>query len=387
MSNTLWISAGEPSGDMHGAVLLQALKSRDSSLDFTGMGGPHLRAAGLSALYAVEDLSIMGLTEILVHLPRVLRMLSGMKAALARIRPRALIVIDAPDFHFRLIRAAHALGIPVYYYISPKVWAWRPGRTAFLRRHVRRLISILPFEADFYKRYGMDIDYVGNPLLDIVDYPSLRQISPASDLIGFLPGSRQREVASLLPEFGKAARILLRRFPRLIFACVRAPGIAASLLREHWPVEVPVRFEEPGDRWRFMRRCSLLVAASGTVTLESALAGVPTIVAYKVSPLSFHLAKALIRVPYVSLANLILNKEVFPELLQDACAGEALAGAMSTWIDPESGPALLAGVRRDLDEIRRRLGNPGAPGRAAALILEDLAFSSSAASLAEKASP
>jgi lipid-A-disaccharide synthase len=237
---------------------------------------------------------------------------------------------------------------------------------------VRRLISILPFEVDFYKRHGMDIDYVGNPLVDIVDYPSLRNITPDPDLIGLFPGSRRREIAALLPEFGKAARILLPQFPRLAFACVRAPGIEEAFLRRCWPADVPLHFEEPADRWRFMRRCRLLVAASGTVTLESALAGVPTLVAYRVSPLSFHIAKALIRVPYISLANLILNKEVFPELLQDACSGEALAEVMSAWLSPGRSDVLAADVQRDLDEIRRRLGGPGAPVRAAALILDDL---------------
>jgi lipid-A-disaccharide synthase len=373
MSGALWISAGELSGDLHGAALLRALRSRDASLDFVGMGGPHLRKAGLSALFATEDLSVMGVTEILGHLPRVLRLLSGMKSAMQRLRPRALIVIDAPEFHFRLIRIARALRIPVYYYISPKVWAWRPSRTAFLREHVRRIISILPFEADFYRRQGMEIDYVGNPLVDIVDYPSLQDIAPDQDLIGVFPGSRRREISALLPEFGKAARILSSRFPDLVFACVRAPGLEESLLREYWPNDVPVRFEEPEERWSFMRRCRLLLAASGTVTLESALAGVPTIVAYRVSPLSAYIAKALIRVPHISLANLILNKEVFPEFLQQSCTGEALAQTAASWLSPGSGDILLAGIRSDLDEIRRRLGAPGAAERAAALILEDLA--------------
>jgi lipid-A-disaccharide synthase len=237
---------------------------------------------------------------------------------------------------------------------------------------VRRLISILPFEVDFYKRRGMDIDYVGNPLVDIVDYPSLRHILPNPDLVGLFPGSRQREVSALLPEFGRAARILSSRFPRLVFACVRAPGLEETLLRECWPADIPLSFEEPAERWSFMRKCRLLLAASGTATLESALAGVPTLVAYRVSPLSSYLVRALIRVPYISLPNLILNKAVFPELLQEACTGEALAEAAAPWLSPGSAEVLLAGIRRDFDEIRRRLGAPGAPARAAALILEDL---------------
>ncbi|MDR2160944.1 MAG: lipid-A-disaccharide synthase [Desulfovibrio sp.] len=373
MSGALWISAAELSGDMHGALLAQALTALDPSLTLLGTGGPHLRAAGLRCLFAAEDLSVMGIVEVVNRLPRILRMLSAMKVALAQHRPRALIVIDAPDFHFRLIKAARALNIPVYYYISPKVWAWRPGRVLFLRRHVRRLISILPFEQEFYRNFGLEIDYVGNPVVDLVRYPSLAHLLPEPNLIGLFPGSRRREITSLLPVFGRTARLLLRRLPDLVFACVRAPGLDDALLRANWPDDVPVRWENPENRWRFMRRCRLLIAASGTVTLESAVAGVPTLVAYKVSPLSFRIGKAMIRIPYVSLPNLILGREVFPELLQDACNEESLAGAALPWLAPQEDSSFSDGVRRDLDEIRRRLGEPGSPGRAAALILEDLA--------------
>ncbi len=405
----LWISAGELSGDMHGALLLRALQELRPDLHYLGMGGSQLRAAGLEALFRTEDLSVMGFTEVLGHLPRILTMLRNIKQTMARVRPQAVVVIDAPDFHFRVIAAARSLNIPVYYYISPKIWAWRQGRAHFIRNHVRKLISILPFEVDFYKKFGMDIDYVGNPLVDLVDYPSLAHIQPEPGTIGLLPGSRKREITSLLPEFGGAARIILQHLPKTRFRCVRAPNMTESFLRAHWPEDVPVEFIPPDNRWVFMRQCEMIIAASGTATLETAITGTPTLVTYKMSPISFALGKLLVKVPYASLTNLILRREIFPELLQNACNAAPLARAALAWLQPDA-PLALSGntsthchsnnaiahditadyhnnsmrndqkkpasplirIREELAEIRQHLGEPGAPRRAAQIILDDL---------------
>lgn len=375
MSDALWISAGELSGDMHGGLLVEALQRRAAAagrppLRCLGMGGGFLREAGLEALFRTEDLSVMGITEVIGHLPRIFSMLAAIKKALERERPRAVVVIDAPDFHFRVIKAACSLHIPVYYYISPKIWAWRQGRARFIRDHVRRVISILPFEVEFYRKFQVPVDYVGNPLVDLVDYPSLAHIAPEPGHVGLLPGSRKREIASLLPEFGGAAGILLQKLPHLRFSCVRAPHLTEDFLRSFWPGDVPVEFVPPDNRWSFMRRCEMLVAASGTVTLESAIAGVPTIAAYKLSPLSFAVGKALVHIPYMSLANLILGREVFPELLQHDCDAAPLAERTLAWLRPSSG-APLARIREELAEVRRLLGEPGAPDRAAKIIWDD----------------
>lgn len=370
---SLWISAGEMSGDLHGAHLLKSLRQRAPDMRFIGMGGPALRAAGLETFFRAEDLSVMGITEVLGQLPRILRMLSGIKQALMREKPSAVVVIDAPDFHFRVIKAARSLGIPVYYYISPKLWAWRQGRAGFIRDNVRRLLSILPFEQDFYRRFGMEIDYVGNPLVDMIDYPALHAIPPEPGLIGLMPGSRKREVTALLREFAGAARIMRRRLPDLQFACLRAPGMEQSLLRSLWPDDLPIRFVDPDDRWTFMRRCQMLLAASGTAALESAIIGTPTIVVYKVSALSYAVGRLLVRVPFISLPNLVIGRGVFPELLQDQCDAIPLADAALRWLLPPPGEQPLDRVRRDLDEVRRLLGQPGAADRAAGVILGDLA--------------
>ena len=371
-SAPIWINAGELSGDMHGAMLLEALRRKDSSLSFIGMGGEHLRKAGLEALFSTESLSVMGITEVLGHLPKIFTLLSDIKRELAARRPRAVIVIDAPDFHFRVIAAARALNIPVYYHISPKVWAWRQGRAEFIRQHVRRLISILPFEVEFYRRFGMEIDYVGNPLVDLVDYPSLSRIKPVPGRIGLLPGSRTREITSLMPEFGAAARIVRQRLPQVTFVCPRAPNIAEERLRALWPDDVPIEFLPPDNRWAAMRACDMLVAASGTVTLEAAVAGTPTIICYKVSPVSYMVGKALIKVPFAGLPNLIAGREIFPELLQGACDAAPLAAKILSWLAPESGGAVLPRIRAELDEVRAALGPPGAVDRAADAILGDL---------------
>lgn len=370
--NTFWINAGELSGDIQGALLLTALRQRSPEARFIGMGGPYLSDAGLDTQFRVEDLSVMGITEVVGHLPKIFGMLRDIKQALQRERPDAVIVIDAPDFHFRVIKAARELGIPVYYYISPKLWAWRQGRAAFIQKNVRRMISILPFEVDFYKRFNMDIDYVGNPLIDIVNYPALQNISQDPGLIGFLPGSRKKEITALLPSLGGAARILRQRLPHLTFACLRAPGLEESLLRSLWPEDVPVDFVAPDNRFAFMRRCQMLLAASGTVTLESAIVGTPAIVSYKVSPASYAVGKMLVKVPFISLPNLILGREVFPELLQKKSDAVSLADAALTWLLPQPGKDPLSQVREDMATIRQQLGAPGAAGRAADIILGDL---------------
>ncbi len=371
--NTIWINAGELSGDMHGASLLRALRAADPNLTFTGMGGPYLRAEpDFAPRFRSEELSVMGVGEVVRHLPRILGLLSRVKAALAATRPKALVVIDAPSFHFRVIRAAREMGIPVYYYISPKAWAWKAKRALFIKENVRRLISILPFEVQFYRRFGMEIDYVGNPLVDMIDWERLRRITFEPGKIGLLPGSRKKEIASLLPQFGEAARILLERRPDLSFHLVRAPNFTEEELLAFWPAGVPVRIVPPDDRYAFMRGCEMLIAASGTVTLEAALTGTPTLVTYKVSPLTYTAAKLLLKIPYVSLSNLIMDQALFPELLQRDCDGPNLAEAAWRWLSPADDDAPLPRIRAELEKLRRLMGEPGAVNRAAAVILQDM---------------
>lgn len=369
MSNapTIWLSAGETSGDLHGSLLAQALRRACPQAALVGMAGPAMRDNGVEAMMRSESLSVMGFTEVLGHLPRIIALLRQIRTELRLRRPDVLVVIDAPDFHFRVIRIAKALGIPVVYYISPKLWAWREGRVRFIRDHVDRLISILPFEVDFYARHDIGIDYVGHPLLDAIRTPEIMKIRPIPRRIGILPGSRRREITALLPIFARTARLLHHQRPDLEFVLPVAPGMDSALLAACWPVSTPVTFVDSADRYAVMRSCRAIMAASGTATLETALLGVPTAVAYTFSPLTYLLGRLLVRVPYISLPNLILGRSIFPEFLQDDAQPAALAATLSQWLDDT--PA-HAQVLSTLDTLPQLLGGGQATARAATIILD-----------------
>ncbi len=365
----IWISAGETSGDLHGQLLARALRQQRPDASFMGMAGPAMRDEGVEPLLRTESLSVMGFTEVLAQLPRIIGLLRTVRAELARTRPDVVVVIDAPDFHFRVARIAKSLGIPVVYYISPKLWAWREGRVKFLRRHVDRLVSILPFEVDFYARHGMDIDYVGHPLLDAIRTPQILDTPQNPRRIGILPGSRRREITALLPLFARAATLLAAHFPDLEFVLPVAPGMDRNLIAACWTSTLPVTLADSAGRYELMRSCRAIMAASGTATLETALLGVPTAVAYKFSLTTYLLGRLLVKVPFMSLPNLILGEAVFPEFLQHGANPPALAAAVAQWI-PET-PARDRLVER-LGTLPALLGSGGATGRAASIILETM---------------
>ena len=369
MSRTIWFSAGELSGDMQAAGLLRALRVLEPGIQAAGMGGPNLAGAGQRNLFRVEDLSVMGITEVFSVLPRALRLLKRIRIELEKLRPAAVVLVDAPEFNFRVARIANELNIPVYYFIPPKVWAWRTGRVNFLREHVQKLFCILPFEPDFYRAHGMDVDYVGNPLIDMVNRPCLESIAPEAGRIGVMPGSRSKEVRLLMPLFGEAAKRLLTLFPELTFHCLRAPNMDAGLLRSLWPAEVPLSMEEPDERYMQMRRCSAIMAASGTATLETALVGTPTVIAYKVSPLSYEIGKRLVKIKWIGLPNLILDREVFPECIQKEANPEKIVTILKEWLGI---PTALDTVRAGLDEVARRCGEGDSAMRTAELLLAAL---------------
>ncbi|WP_461210356.1 lipid-A-disaccharide synthase [Desulfocurvus sp. DL9XJH121] len=365
----IWINAGEASGDMHGALLVRALIGRVPGLQCLGMGGPAMAEAGFAGEFDISELSLVGITEVLVHLPRVLGLMRRIKRRLAEVRPDAVVLIDSPDFNFFVARMARSLGIPVYYYICPQVWAWRTGRVEFLKKYVRRVLCILPFEKPFLAERGLDADYVGHPLLDQVPLDELRALAPEPNRVGILPGSRRREIESLLPEFMDAARRIRIRLPNTEFTLVRAPGVTDERLAPYLPDDVPVTVVPPEERYQAMRSCGALLAASGTVTLETALLGAPTVVAYKVSPLSYAVGRLVVKARFISLPNLILGEEVFPELIQDRARGADIAAAALTWL---TDAGAMAAVRARLERLARMVGEPGAPGRAADIILSDL---------------
>jgi lipid-A-disaccharide synthase len=363
----VWISAGEVSGDLHGALLLRAMAARAPGLRFTGMGGPAMAGAGFEPAFDIAELSLVGLTEVVAHLPRIAGLLRRMRRRMAEVRPAAVVCIDAPDFNFFVVRMARRLGIPVFYYICPQVWAWRAGRVAFLKKHVRRVLCILPFEKAFLAARGLDADYVGHPLTDQIPLAELRAQEPEPGLVGILPGSRRREIETLLPEFAAAARTIAVRIPAARFAVLRAPGVDEARLRALWPADLPVEIVPPEGRYRAMRRAQALLAASGTATLEAALVGTPAVVAYRVSALSYALGRLVVGVRNISLPNLILGERALPELLQGEANGPAIAVEALRWL---TDPAAMAEIRARLARLAGLVGEPGAPDRAERIILD-----------------
>lgn len=328
---------------MHGAALARAIHALRPDVRFVGTGGDELAAltdeAGaplFDARFHVRELSLMGLVEVFSHLPRIVSMLAAIRRMLAAERPDAVILLDAPDFNFLVARMAHTRGIPVFFYISPQVWAWRTGRVRVMQRLARRVLCILPFEKAFYERNGASAEFIGHPLMDEMDLPRLDAVQRDPSVIGILPGSRRREVDSLLPRFATAASLLQQRAGGgLTFRIIRAPGVDEATLRDVWAAHAPgvdVQVHAPAQRYTAMRGCGMILAASGTATLECALLGVPTVVTYTLSPLTYALARRIIDVKYVSLANLILDEEVLPELLQERAEPEYVAAAAWRWM-------------------------------------------------------
>ncbi|WP_415718521.1 lipid-A-disaccharide synthase [Maridesulfovibrio sp.] len=369
INNSIWINAGEASGDMHGARLAKELMEREPDLKVMGMGGSAMEKAGCDIRYPMQMISLVGLTEVLPKIPRLLKLFGQIGDILKAEKPKAIILIDCPDFNFRLVKIARKLNIPVYYYITPQIWAWRQGRAKFLQKHVRKILCILPFEQQFFKDRGVDAQYVGHPLLDLMPLEELDTIEPDPNLVGILPGSRSKEISSLLPEFAIAAERLSKDFPQLKFSIARAPGIKEEKLRHFWPNHIPVTINQPENRYRLMRNSNVIMAASGTATLECALIGTPTLVAYKMSALSGFLAKRILNIKYVSLANIIPDKLILPEYLLEQATADNFYSQIRQWI---SSPESAQEVRAELSALRKMIGEPGVAERTAQIILDDI---------------
>lgn len=366
---TFWLSAAETSGDLHGAELIHALRKRSPEAKFVGAGGDEMQRAGLEPMVHIRELSLMGLTEVIPALPRVLRIFGRVKKGLQDHCPTCVILIDAPDFNFRVAKMAGRLNIPVFYYISPQVWAWRTSRVNFLRRHVQQVLCILPFEKDFFGTRNVDVEYVGHPLLEQMDLDSLDAIAAEEHVIGLMPGSRHREISTLMPEFALAARIIHQASPASDFLIFQAPNIDQAALRNFWPKDLPCRFIPFEQRYAEMRSCWFILTASGTASLECALLQVPALVAYKLSLVSYLIGRLVIRVPYISLPNLILGRQGLPEFIQSQACGENLGQAALEWVRH---PEQRAAVQGKIMAVREILGRHQASEKTADVILRRL---------------
>lgn len=368
MSPTIFISAGEASGEHYGALLAaelrQQLAQKGKRAEFFGMGGERMQAAGVERIVRAEDISVMGLTEVLAHLPRIYGEFRKLKRAIRAQRPDIAILIDFPDFHFRLAHEFHRLGIPVIYFVSPQLWAWKKHRIKLVQKYVRKMLVIFPFEESFYRDHGVLAEFVGHPLAELPP-PSISReqfarenaLNPAHTWIGLLPGSRPHEIRDHLPTIFEAARLLTasNHMP-LEFMIPLAPTLnAAQRAAVHRTVQelasdLAVRLVEDARAALFHARAS--VVASGTATVEAALIGTPFIVVYRVSPITYAIAKRLVKVPHVAMANLIAGKRAVPELIQNDFTASNIAARLAPLLP--DGPARES-MKKDLESIRKEL--------------------------------
>jgi len=364
--------AGEVSGDLHGAHLVEAIQKIDPDIEFFGVGGEGLEKRGMRLLHHVRSLSVVGISEAFRKLRVALKTLRELKGAMEQERPDLVILIDYPEFNLRLARIARQKRIPVLYYISPQIWAWRPGRVKSIAKRVRKMVVLFPFEVPLYQAAGVDVEWVGHPLLDIVR-PSLPReealkqfgIDPEQKTVALLPGSRSEEVIRLLPPMLTSAALLQGAIPRLQFILPLAPGILETnlypILKD---VPVPIKIVN-GFNYDVMALSDLIITASGTATLEAAILGKPMVIVYKVSSLTYWVARALTRVKYIGLVNLIAGKEIARELLQEEVNPERIAEEALRLL---RNPVLYGKTVESLAEVRHNLGEPGAASRAARIV-------------------
>jgi lipid-A-disaccharide synthase len=361
----LLISAGEASGDLHGSRLLQALRKARPLVQAFGMGGSRMEAAGLQRIVSSDSLAVFGVAEVFEKLPGLGRALSALDSAARNRSPAAAILIDFPDFHGLLARRLRRRGVPLIYYVSPQVWAWRRYRARRIAQNARRIITLFPFEAELYRRLGADAVCAGHPLVEDVR-EGLAAPSPLPDKtrrrLVLLPGSRDTELRRHWETLAEAAVVLSRRFDLEVVA-VRAPAMAESLYAG--AAERGIRVVSSGLH-PILASADLALVASGTATLEAALCGAPMVVVYRTSAFSWAIARALVRLRWASLVNIVAQDEVVPELIQDDLTVERVVAEGARLL---SDPERLAAMRAGLARVAEELGPPGASARAAALVL------------------
>jgi lipid-A-disaccharide synthase len=367
------ISVGEASGDLHGASVAAALKLAQPEIKLFGMGGDMMRNAGVEIVYDIADLGVIGLVEVIKNLPRLFRLRNSLAELMAKERPDALVIIDYPDFNLRLAKIAKDMGIPVVSYISPSVWAWRPGRAKGVAEVVERVAAIFPFEADAYRKAGAQVTFVGHPLLDIVK-PSMSKMEsyrffeadPDKPVVLLMPGSRVQEIESLLPVMLSAAEDIVKKIPDCQFFLPMASTISREMLQNIINKHSVAIHLTTGYNYDLMNISNIAIAASGTATLETSLMRVPTVIIYKIAPLTYFIGKFLVKIPNVGLPNIIAGRKIVPELIQDAASPANISQEALSILTRDE---LRGRIQEDLDEVRSKLGECGAVGRVAQVVL------------------
>lgn len=369
------IITGEASGDLHGANLIRAARKVDPQLSFFGVGGSRMAAEGCEILIAGEELAVMGLVEVIGHFPVILRAFNRLKALLhGPERPDVLILIDFPDFNLRLARQAKMAGVPVLYYVSPQVWAWRRGRVHKIARVVDRLAAIFPFEPEFYAGLDIEVEYVGNPLLDEARVVRSREeflracgLSPERPVVGLFPGSRRNELHFNFETIVAAAQLLHEQIPGVQFLLPVASSLQPAAIRERLagtPLQIVLVEDSIYDT---ANACDAIIAVSGTVTLQVALTGTPMAILYKMAPLTYAIGKRLVKVPHISLANIVSGRGVVREFIQEQATPAAIAGEVVRILKDDDYNRVM---RNGLAKVQMRMGQPGCSERVARMASE-----------------
>jgi lipid-A-disaccharide synthase len=354
------ISAGEASGDNYGAQLIEALREIAPGAEFFGMGGERMHAAGCDLQVHANDVAVVGLLEVVAHLPAIRRRFNHLVNEARQRRPDAAVLVDFPDFNLRLARELHALGIPVFYFISPQLWAWRTGRVEQIKQYVRKMIVIFPFEQEFYRGHGVDVSYVGHPLafqplpqVSREEFAAQYKLDPAKQWLAILPGSRRKELRLNLPVMLEALKLLQKQGSDFEYLLPVASTLDSEWVRYQFgPVYRTIKLTENAQATVMLSRAA--VVASGTATVESALTGTPFVVVYRLSWLTWLLGRRLVKLENFAMPNLIAGKKIVPELIQSGFTAEAVVRELNSVLP--DGPARsemqkqLAGVKQKLHQ-------------------------------------
>ncbi|MEO8481407.1 MAG: lipid-A-disaccharide synthase [Acidobacteriota bacterium] len=365
------ISCGEASGDLYAGALTRELRRQDPTISVAGFGGPQLAAAGAELLADYRRFAVTGLVEAIRVLPRSWRMLRLIEAAARESRPDVFVAIDFPDFNFRLLKPIHQMGIPIVYYISPQLWAWRAGRINQVRRYVSKMLVIFPFEVDVYERAGVPVEFVGHPLLELASATQPRErwrvahgLDPSRPVLALLPGSRPNEVSRMLPVFVDALPRIAAAVPGVQFVVARAPSLSDDLFAQIQHSAVATIVE--GETDDVLAAADAVVTASGTATVQTAIHGTPMVIVYRLSTLTYAMARRFVKVSTYGMVNLIAGRQIVPELIQDDCTPERVADAAVSILTDQ--PRIQT-MRADIAAMRANLGGPGASERAARAVL------------------
>jgi len=394
MVKKMFIVAGDPSGDLHAANLVNALKEMSSQIEIYGLGGERMERAGVRLLDKLTELAIVGFSEAINNILALHQIYKKTEEFLRKEKPDIIVLIDYPGFNLRLAGLAKRLKIPLIYYIGPQIWAWRRGRIKDIAELVSKMLVIFPFEEETYRKAGVDVSFVGHPLLDTIQPTKGKEevcrkygLDPDSPIIGLMPGSRKQEIERLLSVMLEASRRIAEN-RKVQFVLPLAGNIPMSYIRERmtefekdrlnrtklsknqkeeaFPFPILVVRDED---YNIRKTMTLALVASGTATLENACLGIPMIIIYKVSLFSYLLARLLIRIPIIGLANIVAGKRVVPEFIQRKARPETIAKVVCDWL---SNPALMQDIKKELERVKERLGTPGASKRVAKIIFEEV---------------